>query len=158
MIVRNLLVVSVMTGMASAAAAENAKANWAISGKIRMDSTQSTSETTAGTLAATKTTAKSSKIALKRAQFSLIGTEGADTMELKYYLNSNDLDTATISHKFSDMVTLTFGHMGLSAQSWENDYSSTDQYVYSGAYSMAPDNANGVHLATTLSRFKPFKA
>ena len=150
MIVKNLLVVSVVAGMASAAAAEDAKANWAISGKIRVDSTQSTSETTAASAAATKTTAKTSKIALKRAQFSLIGTEGADTMELKYYLNSNDLDTATISHKFSDMVTLTFGHMRLSAQSWENDYSSTDQYVYSGVSSMAPDNANGVQVGLTF--------
>ncbi len=150
MIVKNLLVVGVMAGLASAAAAEESKANWKISGKIRMDAVQSTTETTAATAAATKTTAKSSSVALKRAQFSLVGTEGADTMELKYYLNTNDLNTATISHKWSDMITATFGHMGLLAQSWENDYSSTDQYVGSGAGSMAPGEADGAQVGLTF--------
>lgn len=150
MIVKNLLVVGVMAGVASAAAAEDAKANWAISGKIRMDSTQSTTETTEASAAAMKSTAKSSSIGLNRAQFGLVGTEGADTMELKYYLHSNVLSVATISHKFSDMITATFGHMGLMAQSWENDYSSTDQYIYSGAGGMAPGDANGVQVGLTF--------
>jgi hypothetical protein len=146
MIVKNLLVVGVMAGLATAAAAEDSKANWKVSGKVRMDSAQSTAVTTAADAAGTKTTEKTSEITLNRAQFGLTGTEGADTLDLSFYAHNSTLNTATIAHKFSDMVTLTMGRMGLLAQSWENDYSSTDQYIYSMAGGKAPDNANGVQL------------
>lgn len=152
MIVKNLLVVGVVAGFASAAAAaDGEKANWAVSGKIRMDAVQSSTDTTKGTAA--KTTAKSSEIKLKRAQFKLSGKQGSDSMEFKIYadkFNSTDigdaLDTAVISHKFSDMITASFGKMGVLAQSWENDYSSTDQYLYSMISDYAPANANGAQV------------
>ncbi len=144
MIVKNLLVVGVVAGFASAAAAEDAKANWGVSGKIRMDAVQSSTDTTEGS--APKTTAKSSEIVLNRAQFTLTGTRGGDTMALRYFADQNELDIATINHKFSDMVSATFGRMRLLAQSWERDSDTTDQYMVSMAGGMHPDNANGAEI------------
>ena len=144
MIVKNLLVVGVVAGFASAAAAEDAKANWGVSGKIRMDAVQSSTDTTEGSAA--KTTAKSSEIMLNRAQFTLTGTRGSDTMVLRYFADENVLDIATISHKVSDMVSATFGRMRLLAQSWERDSDTTDQYMVSMAGGMHPDNANGAEI------------
>ncbi len=144
MIVKNLLVVGVVAGFATAVAAADEKANWTVGGKVRVDAVQSSTDTKVGS--GNKTTAKSSGIELNRAQFTLTGTRGADTMTIKYFAESNTLDTATISHKFSDMVTATFGHMLTLAQSWENDYSSTDQYLMSMVGDMAPKNSNGAQI------------
>ncbi len=62
MIVKNLLVVGVVAGFATAASAADEKANWSVSGKVRMDAVQSSTDTTEGS--APKTTAKSSEIKL----------------------------------------------------------------------------------------------
>ncbi len=144
MIVKNLLVVGVVAGFATAAAAADEKANWAVSGKVRVDATQSSVDTTKGS--EPKKTAKSSSIGINRAQFNLIGTRGSDTMTMKYIADTNTLDTATITHKFSDMVSATFGRMAMLAQSWENDYSYTDQYLVSMTGLMAPSNSDGAQI------------
>ncbi len=132
MIVKNLLVVGVVAGFATAAAAaEEGKSNFKVGAKVRMDNVQSTTETT--NAGSAKTTEKSSAISLNRAQFDLTGTHGSDTLYVKYYAESNYLRTATVTHKFSDMISATFGKMQMLAQSYETDYSSTDMYLYSAA-------------------------
>jgi len=148
MIVKNLLVVGVVAGFATAASAADEKANWSVSGKVRMDAVQSSTDTTEGSN--DKTTKKSSEIKLKRAQFKLTGTRGADTMEIKVYADKFDsenigdaLDTASITHKWSDMLSTSFGKLSALGLSWENDYSSTDQYISSMAGDYAPSNGNG---------------
>jgi hypothetical protein len=148
MIVKNLLAVGVIATTATvASAADEAMANWKVGGKIRMDAVQSTTEVKAGD--ADKTTSKSSELVLNRAQFTLTGDKGGDKMFFKIYAHktgSDMLDTATITHRFADNITVDFGKMGVLAQSWENDYSSTDQYLMSWAGTMAPSNANAVQL------------
>lgn len=146
MIVKNLLVVGVVAGFATAAAsAEEGKANWKVGGTVRVDNAQdSTDLTLAG---GKKTTSKSSSINLYRAQFSLTGEHGADSIYIKYYAEKNYLRTATITHKFSDMLSAKFGKMQLLAQSWETAASSTDQYMYSYASEFVANTDNpGVQL------------
>lgn len=145
MIVKNLLAVGAIAGLATAASAADAsKANWTVKGKIRMDAKQQSETTKEGTAEAT--TAKSSEIILKRAQFHLVGEQNGDTMNIKYYAEGNELNTATITHKFTDMVSATFGKMDVLAQSWENDYSSTDQYLLSWANGFVPGSQNGAQI------------
>ena len=149
MIVKNLLLVGLVAGFATAAAAADEKANWGIGGKVRIDAVQSTTETTDGSL--DKVTGKSSEMMLRRAQFKLNGTRANDSVEIKVNADkfgSSDvmeaLDSATITHKWSDMLSTSFGKLAALGQSWENDYSSTDQYITSLANEYAPMNANGV--------------
>ena len=143
MIVKNLLVVGVVAGFASAAVAEDAKGSWSVGGRVRVDAEQSTTETTVSDV---KTTSKSSSVSLNRAQFSLTGTREKDSVGIVYYADSNELYSATISHKFSDMVTAHFGRMKLIAQSWENSYDGIDQYMMSWAGMHAPANSDGARV------------
>jgi len=143
MIVKNLLVVGVVAGFASAAVAEDAKGSWSVGGRVRLDAEQSTTESTVSDV---KTTSKSSSVSLNRAQFSLTGTRDKDSLGIVYYADSNTLYSATISHKFSDMVTAHFGRMKLLAQSWENSYEGIDQHMLSWAGMHAPANSDGARV------------
>ena len=155
MIVKNLLVVGVVAGFATAAAAaEESKGSFKVGAKIRMDNAQSTVDSKPN--GGTKTTAKESGINLHTAQFTLTGESGSDSMFLKYYANDNYLRTATISHKFSDMISATFGKMQLLAGSWENDYDSADRYFDSlslGAMGKDRD-ANGAIISLNFGDHK----
>jgi hypothetical protein len=143
MIVKNLMAVGMIAAVATAASAADG-GNWKMGGKIRMDAVQTRTEKKVGN--ADKTTTNASEIMLKRAQFNLTGNRDGDEMAIKYYAESNTLDTATITHKFADNINVAFGKMSVLAQSWENDYSSTDQYLTSMAGNMAPDNSVGGQL------------
>jgi len=143
MIVKNLLVVGVVAGFASAAVAEDGKGSWSVGGRVRVDAEQSTTETT---VSGVTTTLKSSSVSLNRAQFSLTGTRDKDSLGIVYYADSNELYSATISHKFSDMVTAHFGRMKLLAQSWENSYEGIDQHMMSWAGMHAPSNSDGARV------------
>lgn len=147
MIVKNLLLAVGVVGVSTAAAAADAsKANWQIGGKIRMDNVQSTDVTTPAASGAKKITSKDSEISLNTAQFTLTGTQGADSMVIKFLADKSELDTATISHKFTDMISTTFGKMTLMSQGFEVDYDAIDQYVWSMAGQNAPSNATGARV------------
>jgi hypothetical protein len=143
MIVKNLLVVGVVAGFASAAAAQDSKGSWSIGGRVRVDAEQSTTEVELGGV---KGTSKSSEVSLNRAQFTLNGSRDGHGLALTYYADSNELYTAVISHKFSDMITAHFGRMRVLAQSVENSYEEIDQYLWSWAKMHAPSNSEGVRL------------
>lgn len=148
MIVKNLLVVGVVAGFASAAAAgEEGKANFKVGAAIRMDNEQMVKETKPSI--GEKETEKSSKVHLKNAQFSLTGSQGSDTLYVKYYANENYLRTATITHKFMDMLSVTFGKQQLLAQSFETSYDSNDVYLYSIAHDFSKHDQAGAKV--TLS-------
>ncbi|MCX6119346.1 MAG: hypothetical protein NT027_17545 [Proteobacteria bacterium] len=147
MIVKNLMAVGIIASVATvAAAADEAKANWGIKGLVRMDAVQSTTETKVGD--ADKSTAKSSEVMLKHGDMTLTGDRGGDTMKIKFHAESGFalLDTATITHKFTDTVNVAFGKMSVLAQSWENDYDSSDQYIWSWAGQATPSNADGAQV------------
>ena len=157
MIVKNLMVVGVIAGFAGvAAAAEEAKVDWKVSGKVRMDNVQTSTETKDGDSA--KTTAKESEIKLNRAQFKLTGTRGeTDKLEISVRADkwnttdlADSLDYASITHKFSDMLSVSFGKLAVLALSWENDYSSVDEYFVSAAGNLTPLTANGVQADATF--------
>jgi hypothetical protein len=155
MIVKNLLVVGVVAGFATAAAAaEESKGSFKVGAKIRLDNVQSATDTKDD--GADKVTTKASGINLHTAQFTLTGESGSDSLYMKYYANENYLRTATITHKFTDMVSATFGKMQLLAGSWENDYSSSDQYVYSMSHdAMGWDrDANGAIVSLSFGDHK----
>lgn len=143
MIVKNLLVVGVVAGFASAAVAQDSKGSWSVGGKLRVDADQSTTEIELGGV---KATSKSSEISLNRAQFTLNGSRDGHGLALTYYADSNELYTAVISHKFSDMITAHFGRMRVLAQSVENSYEEIDQYLWSWAKMHAPANSEGVRV------------
>lgn len=146
MIVKNLLVVGVVAGFATAAAAQDAKGSWSVGGRVRVDNEQSSKEDTDS--AGTKTTEKSSSIMLNRAQFSLTGSKDGHSIAITYYAEKSALYTAIISHKFSSMITGHFGRMKVLAQSVENSYDSIDQYLTSltGESAHVPANSDGVRL------------
>jgi hypothetical protein len=143
MIVKNLLVVGVVAGFASAAAAQDSKGSWSVGGKVRVDAQQSTTETEFGGV---KATSKSSMVGLNRAQFTLNGARDGHGLALTYHADSNELYTAVINHKFSDMITAHFGKMRVLSQSVENSYEEIDQYLWSWAKMHAPANSTGVRV------------
>lgn len=144
MIVKNLLVVGVVAGFATAAAAQDSKGSWSIGGKVRVDAEQSSTEDAPN--GGTKTTSKSSMVSLNRAQFTLTGTRGSDSVNMTYYADSNELYSAFISHKANDMITAHFGKMKVLAQSVENSYDTIDQYDWSWAAQHAPMNSTGARV------------
>jgi len=145
MIVKNLLVVGVVAGFASAAAAEDSKGNWSVGGRVRVDAEQMSTEFKPN--GGDKTTGKSSEVKLNRAQFTLTGNRGAnDSLAITYYANSSELYSAVISHKFSDMVTAHFGKMKVLALGVENSYEEIDTYITSIAGKAAPMNSTGARL------------
>ena len=148
MIVKNLLVVGVVAGFASAAVAQDSKGSWTVGGKLRVDAQQSTTEME---LDGVKATSKSSEVSLNRAQFTLNGSRDGHGLALTYYADSNELYEAVISHKFSDMITANFGKMRVLAQSVENSYDEIDQYLWSWAKMHAPSNSEGVLLDFTFA-------
>ncbi len=148
MIVKNLLVVGVVAGFASAAVAQDSKGSWTVGGRVRVDASQSSKETDGEN---GKTTEKSSMVGLNRAQFTLNGARDGHGLALTYDAFNSDsktdgLFTAVISHKFSDMITAHFGRMRVLAQSVENSYEEMDQYLWSWAHMHAPGNSDGVRL------------
>lgn len=144
MIVKNLLVVGVVAGFASAAAAQDSKGSWTVGGKVRVDAKQSTEETKPN--GGEKSTEKTSEVSLNRAQFTLTGARDGHGLEITYYAEKNELYSATISHKFSDMITAHFGKMRVLAQSVENSYDSIDHYITSLAEVHAPENSVGARF------------
>jgi hypothetical protein len=146
MIVKNLLVVGAVATMASAAAAQESKANIKVGAKIRVDNVQTTEESKPN--GADKSTTKTSGINLKRAEINVTGEHGSDSLSIKYYLEGDQphLRQATITHKFSDMVSATFGRMPLMAGSIENSYDSIDRYFDS----MALGHMAGEHNGATV--------
>jgi hypothetical protein len=149
MIVKNLLVVGVVAGFATAAAAQDSKGSWSVGGKVRVDVEQSSTEDAPN--GGTKTTSKSSEVSLNRAQFTLTGTRGSDSINMTYYADSNELYSAFISHKVNDMITAHFGKMKVLAQSVENSYDAIDQYDWSWAAMHAPMNSTGARLDFALA-------
>ena len=149
MIVKNLVVVAGIGSVSTmAAAVDITKADWKIGGKVRLDNVQSTEVTTPAAAGSKKVTAKSSEISLNTAQFTLSATGAADSLMIKYLADTNELDTAIVSHKFTDMFSASLGQMTLMSQSFENDYDAIDQYVRSMAGMNAPSNAT---LSVVLS-------
>lgn len=145
MIVKNLLAVGVIATTATvASAADQAKANWKVNGKIRVDAVQQSTEMKPQ--GGTKSTSKSSEIVLNRAQFTLTGEVGSDQMFIKYYADTNKLHDAYIAHKFADNIVANIGLMHVLTQSWEYDYDNTDQYLSSFAGAYAPDQSTGVQI------------
>lgn len=144
MIVKNLLVVGVVAGFASAAVAEDAKGSWAVSGRVRVDAKQSTKEEKPAV--GDKTTTKESTVSLNRAQFTLSGSRGSDSVGITYYADNNELYSAVVSHKFSDMVTAHFGKMKVLALGVENSYDVIDHYMMSLAGDHAPMNSTGARV------------
>lgn len=147
MVVKNLLVVGVIAGLASAAsAAEQGTAAWKTGGLLRVDASQSTTSTKAGD--ASKVSEKESKIYLKKAQFKLMGDHGGHTLTFKanWEDGMGKLDTAMISHKFGDQLTMHAGKFAVLAQSWENSYDSSDRYLESWTLGLAPEDSVGVQL------------
>jgi hypothetical protein len=143
MIVKNLLVVGVVAGFASAAAAQDSKGSWTVGGRVRVDAVQTSTEEDGED---GKSTSKASTVGLNRAQFTLNGSRDGHGLALTYYADSNELYTAVISHKFSDMITAHFGRMRVLAQSVENSYDEIDSYIKSMAKDHAPENSEGVRL------------
>lgn len=143
MIVKNLLVVGVVAGFASAAAAQDSKGSWSVGGRVRVDSVQGTTETEMG---GSKTKGSASSVSLNRAQFTLNGSRDGHGLAITYYANSNDLYSAVISHKFSDTVTAHFGKMKVLALGVENSYDEIDQYFMSRAGGEAPKNSTGARV------------
>ena len=88
----------------------------------------------------------SSVLQLNRAQFGLVGEQGTDKFEVQVWADkfgsANALNTATITHKFMDMLSVSFGHMGYLMQSWENDYDTIDEYMFSLANGKAFTTSN----------------
>ena len=153
MIVKNLLVVGVVAGFASAAVAQDSKGSWTVGGKLRVDAQQSTTEME---LDGVKATSKDSMVGLNRAQFTLNGSRDGHGLALTYDAFNSDsgtdgLFTAVISHKFSDMITAHFGRMRVLSQSVENSYEEIDQYLWSWAHMHAPANSDGVRLDFTFA-------
>ena len=144
MIVKNLLVVGVVAGFATAAAAQDTKGSWTVGGRVRVDAEQSSTEEAPN--GGTKTTSKSSEVSLNRAQFTLSGTRGSDSVGITYYADSNELYSAVISHKVNEMITAHFGKMKVLAQSVENSYDAIDQYDWSWAAMHAPMNSTGARV------------
>jgi hypothetical protein len=144
MIVKNLLVVGVVAGFASAALAEDAKGSWSVSGRVRVDAEQSTKEEKPAV--GDKTTTKESTVSLNRAQFTLSGSRGSDSVGITYYADNNELYSAVVSHKFSDMVTAHFGKMKVLALGVENSYDEIDHYLMSLAGEHAPMNSTGARI------------
>ena len=149
MIVKNLLVVGVVAGFASAAVAQDSKGSWSVGGRVRVDAHQSTKETKP--VSGDKTTEKMSEVSLNRAQFTLNGARDGHGLALTYdafnsVSETDGLFTAVISHKFSDMITAHFGRMRVLAQSVENSYEEMDQYLWSEAHMYAPANSDGVRV------------
>ncbi|MCX6116762.1 MAG: hypothetical protein NT027_04420 [Proteobacteria bacterium] len=112
----------------SAPSESSSATKWKIKGKARVDAAQSSKSTKVGEGDAT--IAKSSSVAVKRAQLELIGTKGNDELRLKYYLEKNELKYAFIEHKFSKECSLVAGFFDARDLAWEWDYSSTEQYIY----------------------------
>lgn len=153
MIVKNLLVAGVVAGFATAAAAnDHNKGSFKVGAKIRMDNNQSTMENNPA--GGTKTTEKSSGFNLHTAQFSLTGESGSDSLHVLYYANTNTLRHATISHKFTDMVSATFGQMHLLGGSWENSYDRADQYLYSWTNETLYRDRNGAQVDLSFGDHK----
>jgi hypothetical protein len=144
MIVKNLLVVGVVAGFASAAVAQDSKGSWTVGGRVRVDAHQNTKETKP--VSGDKTTEKMSEVSLNRAQFTLNGARDGHGLAITYYADSNELYSATISHKFSDMITAPFGKMKVLALGVENSYDEIDQYIMSMAGDEAPMNATGARF------------
>jgi hypothetical protein len=144
MIVKNLLVVGVVAGFASAAVAQDSKGSWTVGGRVRVDAHQNTKETKP--VSGDKTTEKMSEVSLNRAQFTLNGARDGHGLAITYYADSNELYSATISHKFSDMITAPFGKMKVLALGGENSYEEIDQYIMSMAGDEAPMNATGARF------------
>lgn len=144
MMLKSIMAVSAIAGFATSAAAQDSKSEWTIGGKVRMDSWQMTTETTPA--GGDKATEKSSGIDLNRVEMDFTGKRGDDTLFIRYLADRPELYYATITHKFSDMISATFGKMFFISQSWENDYNGIDQYMYSLASNFVPDNANGAQL------------
>jgi hypothetical protein len=144
MIVKNLLVVGVVAGFASAAVAQDSKGSWTVGGRVRVDAHQNTKETKP--VSGDKTTEKMSEVSLNRAQFTLNGARDGHGLAITYYADSNELYEAVISHKFSDMITAHFGKMKVLALGVENSYDEIDQYIMSMAGDEAPMNATGARF------------
>lgn len=149
MIVKNLLVVGVVAGFATAAAAQDSKGSWSIGGRVRVDAQQSTTEVAPN--GGTKTTSKSSEVSLNRAQFTLTGSRDAHSLAITYYADSPELYSAIVSHKVNDMITAHFGKMKVLAQSVENSYDAIDQYDWSWAAQHAPANSTGARFDFDLA-------
>lgn len=145
MIIKNLVLVSV-AGISGFAGAEEVAAKWKVGGELRVDSQQSTMVTTPATAGAAKVTAKSSEMVLNTANINFVGTHGTDTLNFSYSAGTNELKNATISHKFTDMVSATFGKMTLLSQSWETSYADTDDYLMSLAGAQDPGEHNGAKI------------
>ena len=91
MIVKNLLVVGVVAGFATAAAAaEGSKATFKTGAKVRLDNQQWTMENAPN--GGTKTTSKSSSLGLHTAAFSLTGENGSDSIHILYHADTNITD------------------------------------------------------------------
>ena len=148
MIVKNLLVVGVVAGFATAAAAQDSKGSWSIGGRVRVDNAQKSTETEEGGV---KSTGKESSVKLTRAQFSLTGSKDGHSLAITYYADQNLLYSAVLSHKFSDMITAHFGRMRVLSQSIENSYDDIDLHIRSLAKDHAPSNADGVRLDFAFS-------
>ncbi len=144
MIVKNLLVVGVVAGFASAAVAQDSKGSWSVGGRVRVDATQSTTEFKPN--GGEKSTGKESEVTLNRAQFTLNGARDGHGIAITYYANSNELYSAVISHKFSDMITAHFGKMKVLALGVENSYEEIDTYITSMAGKAAPMNSTGARF------------
>jgi hypothetical protein len=144
MIVKNLLVVGVVAGFASAAVAQDSKGSWSVGGRVRVDAHQNTKETKP--VSGDKTTEKMSEVSLNRAQFTLNGARDGHGLAITYYADSNELYSAVISHKFSETVTAHFGKMKVLALGVENSYDEIDQYIMSMAGEEAPKNSTGARV------------
>lgn len=145
MMIKNLVLVSV-AGFSGFAGAEEVAAKWKVGGELRVDSQQRTAVMTPATAGAAKVTLKSSEMSLNTANINFVGTQGSDTLDFSYSAGTNELKNATISHKFTDMVSATFGKMTLLSQSWETSYADTDDYLTSLAGGQDPGEHNGAKI------------
>ena len=153
MIVKNLLVVGVVAGFATAAAAaEGSKASFKTGAKVRLDNEQWTMEDAPN--GGTKTTSKESRIRLHTADFSLTGESGSDSLHILYEANTNTLRHAMITHKLSDIATAHFGQIHLLSGSWENSYDTADQYLYSWTNDMMYKDRSGAQVDLSFGDHK----
>lgn len=142
----NFVSVGVLAMVAQSAQAREANnQSWNFGSKLQINTQQINESKKSGDASEVKSS--SSEIALHRAEIKISGEQGQDKLEIIYLFDSSTLETATITHKMNDTVSILAGKMFLLTQSWEWDYHVADQYFYSAASSLSPAEAsNGAQL------------
>jgi hypothetical protein len=139
---KHIVILGLICAAPSLQAEESTKANWKIKAKVRGDAVQSSTKTTYGS--ADSSTANSSEVKLTRAQFEFIGTKGDSELRIKYYGDKNELKYGFVSHNFTPMFSMAAGKIDARDFSWEWDYSTTDEYIFSRSGTYGIENVPGI--------------